>query len=265
MLRDSETWTVLFIADIVGKPGLDITARLLPSLREKYLPDLIIANGENGANGKGLTEAIAKEYFGLGVDVITGGNHIWDNPEIFKIWQKDLRVLRPANYPAGNPGRGYVIIDLPGDAKAAVLNLQGRTYLYSIECPFRVADAILRHVHETTKFIIVDMHAEASAEKMALAWHLDGRVSAVIGTHTHVQTADERILPKGTAYITDAGMTGPFDSVIGMRTEIAIKRFMRQIPMRFEPATENPRLCALVVRIDKATAQAVGVERLCLA
>lgn len=265
MMKDSEVWTVLFIADIVGKPGLEITSRLLPSLREKYSPDLIIANGENGANGKGLSEAIAKEYFESGIQVITGGNHIWDNPEIFKIWQKDWRVLRPANYPAGNPGRGYLVVDLPDGAKAAVINLQGRTYMYSIECPFRVADVILRHLGETTKFIIVDMHAEATAEKMALAWHLDGRVSAVIGTHTHVQTADERILPQGTAYITDAGMTGPFDSVIGMKTEIAIKRFMRQIPIRFDPATENPRLCALVVRIDKATAKATSVERLCMA
>ncbi len=265
MMKDSETWTVLFIADIVGKPGLDITARVLPSLREKYCPDLIVANGENGHNGKGLSEAIAKEYSALGIQIITGGNHIWDNPDIFKIWQKELPVLRPANYPAGNPGRGYLIIDLPDGAKAAVINLQGRTYLYPIECPFRVADVIIRHVLEVTKFIVVDMHAEASAEKMALAWHLDGRVSAVIGTHTHVQTADERILPKGTAYITDAGMTGPFDSVIGMRTDTAIKRFMRQIPMRFEPATENPRLCAIVVRIDKLTAKAVSIERLCLA
>jgi metallophosphoesterase (TIGR00282 family) len=234
-------------------------------LREKYRPDLIIANGENGANGKGLSEAIAKEYFELGIQLITGGNHIWDNADIFKIWQKDLPVLRPANYPAGNPGKGYLLVDLPDGAKAAVINLQGRTYLYSIECPFRVADAILRHIQETAGFIIVDIHAEATAEKMALAWHLDGRVSAVIGTHTHVQTADERILPKGTAYITDAGMTGPFDSVIGMRTDTAIKRFMRQIPIRFEPATDNPRLCALVVKIDKATAKAVSVERLCIA
>jgi metallophosphoesterase (TIGR00282 family) len=265
MMKDLEVWTVLFIADIVGKPGLEITARQLPALREKYRPDLIIANGENGANGKGLSEAIAKEYFELGIQLITGGNHIWDNADIFKIWQKDLPVLRPANYPAGNPGKGYLLVDLPDGAKAAVINLQGRTYLYSIECPFRVADAILRHIQETAGFIIVDIHAEATAEKMALAWHLDGRVSAVIGTHTHVQTADERILPKGTAYITDAGMTGPFDSVIGMRTDTAIKRFMRQIPIRFEPATDNPRLCALVVKIDKATAKAVSVERLCIA
>lgn len=265
MTKASEAWTVLFIADIVGKPGLEITARLLPALRDNYRPDLIIANGENGANGKGLTEAIAKEYFDLGIQVVTGGNHIWDHPEIFRIWQKDWPVLRPANYPAGNPGRGFLVFDLPDGVKAAVINLQGRTYLYSIECPFRVADAILRRLPEEIKLIIVDLHAEATAEKMALAWHLDGRVSAVIGTHTHVQTADERILPKGTAYLTDAGMTGPFDSVIGMRTDIAIKRFMRQVPMRFEPATENLRLCALVVRIDKATGKAVGIERLCWA
>jgi metallophosphoesterase (TIGR00282 family) len=264
MMKDANVWTVLFVADIVGQPGLEITTRLLPRLKEERQPDLVIANGENGANnGKGLTKAIAKKYFELGIDVITGGNHSWENPEIYKIWQENNeRVLRPANYPKGNPGKGTVIVDLPDGAKAAVVNLQGRTYLYSIDCPFKLADDILHRLEGQANFAIIDFHAEASAEKMALAWYLDGRVSAVIGTHTHVPTADERILPNGTAYITDAGMTGPFDSVIGMKKDIAIKKFMRQIPFRFEPATENPRLCAVLVKIDKATAKAVSIERI---
>ena len=263
-MKDSHAWTVLFVADIVGKPGLEITARLLPGLKEKYQPDLIIANGENGVNGKGLSEAVAKEYFELGINVITGGNHIWENAEIYKIWQKAGRVLRPANYPPSNPGRGFLLFELPDGATAAVINLQGRTFMYPIDCPFRIADDILRRLKSAARLIVVDFHAEASAEKMALGWHLDGRVSAVIGTHTHVPTADERILPGGTGYITDVGMTGPFDSVIGMKKETAIKRFMRQVPMRFEVATNDNRLCALILKVNKKTAKTVSIERLCL-
>jgi hypothetical protein len=256
--------TILFIADIFGKPGLDITTQLLPELRERCQADLVIANGENGADGKGLTEKIAQQYFELGIGVITGGNHIWDNPGIYKLWQKDHRVLRPANYPAPNPGRGAVTIELNDGISVGVINLQGRTYMYPIDCPFRTADAILRHLHRKTNIILVDFHAEATAEKMALAWYLDGRVSAVIGTHTHVQTADERILPGGTAYITDVGMTGPFDSIIGMKKEVAIKRFMRQIPIRFEPAEKDVHLSGLVIKIDGLSGKALTIERLFL-
>lgn len=264
MIKDANGWNVLFIADIVGPPGLEITARVLPRLKENYQPDLVIANGENGANnGKGVTKTIVKKYFELGIDVITGGNHTWENPEVYKIWQENNeRVLRPANYPRGNPGKGLLVVELADGAKAAVLNLQGRTYMYPIDCPFRLADDYLHRLEGQADFVIVDFHAEATAEKMALGWHLDGRVSALIGTHTHVPTADERVLPGGTAYITDVGMTGPFDSVIGMKKDIAIKKFMRQIPFRFEPATDDARLCAVLVKIDKATAKAVSIERI---
>jgi hypothetical protein len=267
-MKELEAWTLLFIADIVGKPGLEITTRLLPELKQKYHPDLTIANGENASDGKGITVALAKQYFELGIDVITGGNHTWENPDVFKIWQKDDigsgRVLRPANYPPSNPGRGYAFVEIEEGVKAAVINLQGRTYLYHIDCPFRVADDILRRLERQASIVIVDFHAEATAEKMALGWYLDGRVSALIGTHTHVPTADEQILPGGTAYITDVGMTGPFDSVIGMRKETAIKRFLRGVPMRFEPATGNVKLCGVVVRISKATMKAASIERLFL-
>jgi metallophosphoesterase (TIGR00282 family) len=200
----------------------------------------------------------------LGIDVVTGGNHIWDNPGVYKVWQKDYRVLRPANYPPGNAGRGSIIVETKNGDSVAVVNLQGRTYMYPIDCPFRAADEILRHINRKTNLVIIDFHAEATAEKMALAWYLDGRVSAIIGTHTHVPTADERILPGGTAYITDAGMTGPYDSVIGMKKEVAIKRFMRQVPIRFEPAEGDVHLCAVVIKIDKQTAKAQSIERLFL-
>ena len=256
--------TVLFIADIFGRPGLQLTAQLLPGLREKYQPDLIVANGENGVDGKGQNEKVAQQFFDLGIDVVTGGNHIWDNPGVYKVWQKELRVLRPANYPPGNAGRGSIIVETKTGDSVAVVNLQGRTYMYPIDCPFRAADEILKHVNRKTNLVIIDFHAEATAEKMALAWYLDGRVSAIIGTHTHVPTADERILPGGTAYITDAGMTGPYDSVIGMKKEVAIKRFMRQVPIRFEPAEGDVHLCAVVIKIDKQTAKAQHIERLFL-
>ena len=264
-MKDSSIWTVLFVADIVGNSGRAITKRLLPELKEKYSPDLIIANGENAAdNGKGITQAIAQECVELGIHVITGGNHIWENAEVYKLWAKNSRILRPANYPTPNPGRGYALIELDDSSTAAVVNLQGRTFMASIDCPFKVADDILKRVNRTTSFTIFDFHAEATAEKMALGWYLNGRVTALIGTHTHVPTADERILPGGTAYITDAGMTGAINSVIGMKKETAIKRFIRQIPMRFEPAAKDPRLNGLIVQVDRETAKAVSIERLYL-
>ncbi len=256
--------TVLFIADIFGKPGLTITAQLLPGLRAKYQPDLIVANGENGVDGKGQNEKVAQQLFDLGIDVLTGGNHIWDNAGIYKVWQKEQRVLRPANYPPGNAGRGSLVVETKNGVPIGVVNLQGRTYMYPIDCPFRIADEIIRHLQRRTKIIFIDFHAEASAEKMALAWYLDGRVSAVIGTHTHVPTADERVLPGGTAYLTDAGMTGPYDSVIGMKKEVAIKRFMRQIPIHFEPAEGDVKLCAVVVKIERDSGKAKSIERLFL-
>ena len=265
-MSNPSAWTVLFIADIVGKPGLDVVASLLPRLKEENRPDFIIANGENAAeNGRGITEAAANLCFELGVDVITGGNHIWENADIYHIWKrKENRILRPANFPRPNPGTGYTIVELTDQSRAAVINLQGRTFMMTIDCPFKAADDIVRRLEDKADFAIVDFHAEATAEKIALGWHLDGRVSAIIGTHTHVQTADERVLPGGTAYLTDAGMTGPVDSVIGMRKDTAVKRFVRQTPMRLEPAASKAQFCGVIIEIDKATAKAASIKRLCL-
>ena len=256
--------TVLFIADINGKPGLAITNRLLPGLIEKYSPTVVIANGENGAEGKGLTEKIAQSYFNVGIHVITGGNHTWDNPGIYDIWKKKLSVLRPANYPSENPGRGAMIYASPSGKKVGIINLQGRTFMSPIDCPFRKADELLEHMKDETKIFIVDFHAEATAEKMTMGWYLDGRVSAVIGTHTHVQTADERILPGGTAYITDAGMTGPMDSVIGMKIDVAIRRFVRQTPARYVPADGHERFCGIALEIDPHSGRALSIDRIAL-
>lgn len=253
---------VLFVADIVGQPGLDITAKLLPGLKEKYHVDLCIANGENGANGRGLTEKIARRYFSLGIDVITSGNHIWDNRDIFRMLKEGTRILRPHNYPRGNYGTGSVSIEIGDHLQVGILNVQGRTYMYPIDCPFRTAWQEVKRLREQTRIIIVDFHAEATAEKMAMGWYLDGKVSAVIGTHTHVQTADERILPQGTAYITDVGMTGSYDSVIGLKKEIAIQRFVQQTPRRYEGATDNLHFCGLVVSVDAESGHATQVQRL---
>lgn len=254
--------TALFIADIVGKPGLDITTFYLNGLIKKYEPDIVIANGENAHEGKGITETIAAYYKSLGIDVITGGNHTWDNYKVFNILKEQENVLRPANYPRGLPGKGYYVYMAKSGAKIAVLNLQGRTFMQTIDCPFQAAAFLLDKIHLETKNIIVDFHAEATAEKQALAWYLDGKVSAFIGTHTHVQTADERILPGGTAYITDAGMTGPHDSVIGMKKEISIRRFTLQTPHKYEVASENVKLQAILIEINPVTGLAVNIQRL---
>ncbi|MFQ5650168.1 MAG: TIGR00282 family metallophosphoesterase [bacterium] len=255
---------VLFIADIVGKPGLEITTKLLPGLKEKHRIDFCIANGENGCEGKGLTAKLARTYFNLGIDVITSGNHIWDNRDIYEMLKSDQRIIRPSNYPEGNFGKGATVIELSTGFKIGVLNLQGRTFMFPIECPFRQGVDEVRKLQKQTNVIIVDFHAEASAEKVALGWYLDGKVSAVVGTHTHIPTADERILPEGTAYITDAGMTGPFDSVIGLKKELAIKRFLYQTPVRYKPAEENLRFCGVVITIDRETGKANHIERLFL-
>jgi len=253
---------ILFIADIIGKPGLEIVSKLLGPLKQKYESDLCIANGENGSAGKGLTEEVARQFFSVGIDVITSGNHIWDNAKVFKFLDQHPRLLRPANYPRGNYGKGTVVVPLRDNRKVAVLNLQGRTFMYALDCPFRTAMEEIRKLKQETQVIIVDFHAEATAEKMAMGWYLDGKVSAVIGTHTHVQTADERILPQGTAYITDVGMTGPHDSVIGMKKEIAIHRFLMQTPMRHEPADSNLKFCGVVISVEADTGRARRIERL---
>jgi len=253
---------ILFIADIVGKPGLEIASKLLPGILEKRNIAFCIANGENGCEGKGLTEKLARNYFNLGIDVITSGNHIWYNRDIYKMLKSDERIIRPLNYPSGNYGRGSTVIQKDGLPPIAVLNLQGRTYMFNIDCPFRTGLDEVKKLQKSAKIIIVDFHAEATAEKIAMGWYLDGKVSAVLGTHTHVPTADERILPEGTAYITDAGMTGPFDSVIGLKKEIAISRFLHQTPARYKPATENLRFCGVVVTVDTESGTADKIERL---
>ncbi len=261
-MKDTNQLRVLFIADIVGKPGLEIITKLLPGLLEKHQIDFCIANGENGCEGKGLTAKLARKYYSAGIDVITSGNHIWYNWDIYDLLKTDPRIVRPSNYPDGNVGKGSTILDLEDGLKVAVLNLQGRTFMYPIECPFRKAMEEVRKLQKETNIIIIDFHAEASAEKIALGWYLDGKVSAVIGTHTHVPTADERVLPEGTAYITDAGMTGPFDSVIGLKKELAIKRFLHQTPVRYKPAEDNIRLCGVTLTIDRESGKAITIERL---
>ncbi len=253
---------ILFISDIVGKPGRQAVSMELHRLVDRYAIDMVIANGENAAGGFGLTEDVAKELFGLGIHVITSGNHIWDKRDSYDFINREKRVVRPANYPEGAPGRGSVVVTTPAGSKVAVLNLEGRAFMNNLECPFRMADTMISRLIEETPILIVDFHAEATSEKLALGWYLDGRVSAVIGTHTHVQTGDETLLPGGTAYITDAGMTGSFDSVIGIKKELAIEKFLTQIPVRFEVAKKDIRLNAVVLEINEKSGKACGIERI---
>jgi len=260
---------ILFIGDIFGRPGRTIVKDLLPRLVRERKPDLIIANGENAAAGFGITPALAEEFFELGIDVITTGNHVWDKREILDYFQnvngpessQARRVLRPANYPADMPGSG-LYQGRKGNVPYAVINVQGRVFMASNDDPFRVTDTLLKKV--TAKVIFVDMHAEATSEKVSLGWYLDGRVTAVVGTHTHIPTADERVLPQGTAYITDVGMTGPYDGVIGVQKELVIGRFLNGMPVRFEPATGDVRLCAVLIDCDESTGRARSIERLML-
>ncbi|MBU0519223.1 TIGR00282 family metallophosphoesterase [bacterium] len=253
---------VLFIADIVGKPGLDVTALLLPSLLKKHNVEFCIANGENAAAGKSITSKEFSAFRQLGIDAVTSGNHIWDLRQGRELLVEEANLLRPLNYPPESPGRGSGTFLSNHQITVGVLNLQGRTFMYPIDCPFREGKKEAENLRHKTPIIIVDFHAEATAEKQALAWHLDGKVSAVIGTHTHVQTADERILPKGTAYITDAGMTGPMDSVIGLDSKIALKRFIQGIPHRYQMAKDNLRLNAVLLTIDVETGQSTDIQRL---
>ncbi len=257
------TVNILFIGDIIGQPGLDIVHMWLPSLQKKYRVDATIVNGENVSDGKGCTEKEARILFDLGVNVITGGNHTWDKPQSQDYLKKDARSLRPLNYPKGTHGNGHYIIGT-SKGKVAVVNLQGRAYMAAIDCPFRTADWILPKLKQETKIIVIDFHAEATAEKLALANYLDGKVSAIIGTHTHVQTSDERILKNGTGYITDCGMTGPYDSVIGMKTDAAINRFLYQTPQKYQTATDNVHLTAVFLKIDSTTGKTIEIERIFL-
>jgi metallophosphoesterase (TIGR00282 family) len=254
------TLNILFIGDIVGKSGLELVEGTLKSFLDKYQVDFCFVNGENLVEGKGINEEYAKRVFDLGVHVVTGGNHLWDNWSAKKVLQANRNVLRPLNYPADNPGNGFIVYDLPGKGKVGVLNLQGRVYMQPIDCPFRRGEWAVGKMLEQTKVILVDFHAEATAEKMALGWFLDGKVSAIVGTHTHVQTADARILPAGTAFITDVGMTGPYDSVIGLRKDIAIKRFIHQTPYKYEMGTHDLRMSGVFLNVDTVTGKALKIE-----
>jgi metallophosphoesterase (TIGR00282 family) len=228
---------------------------------DRHNVDLVVANGENAAAGFGLTADVADELFDLGIDVLTSGNHIWDKKEVVEILEREERLLRPANYPGDAPGRGAAVFHTPGGVPVGVLNLEGRVFMSNIDCPFRCADHQLAEMQKKTSIILVDFHAEATSEKMALCWYLDGRVSAIVGTHTHVQTADERVLPNGTAFISDVGMTGSRDGVIGMRREAIIEKFLTQRPARFEVAKNDPVLSAVVIDIDEETGRARRIDR----
>jgi len=253
---------IFFIGDIMGSPGRKTVSALLHKVVDKYNIDLVVANGENASGGIGITPEVAEQLFQTGIDVMTSGNHIWKHKEIQAYLEISDRLLRPANYPSGTPGRGLTVIETAAGESAAVLNLEGRIFMNPLECPFRTADRELASLPPEIKTILVDMHAEATSEKLALGWYLDGRVSAVIGTHTHVQTADERILPNGTGYLTDAGMTGPADSVIGVKKEIALDRFLTQMPHKFEVAKRDLVLEGAVVSIDSETGKAVAITRI---
>ncbi|TMQ57935.1 MAG: TIGR00282 family metallophosphoesterase [Candidatus Eisenbacteria bacterium] len=252
---------ILFIADIFGSPGRRAVRDLLPELVSSMGIDFLVANVENAAAGFGVTKDILEELKSLGVQCMTSGNHIWDRREVLPILDQEPLLLRPHNYPPGVPGTGARLFRTHGGVPVGVLNLMGRVFMNDIECPFRVADREIAAMQDQAKVIFVDFHAEATAEKIALGWHLDGRVSAIVGTHTHVQTADERIFPNGTGYITDAGMTGPHESVIGVQKELAIRKFLTQLPTRFEPATGDVKLHGVHLDVDEETGHCRHIER----
>ena len=253
---------ILFIADVIGSPGRDVVQALLPELKRRYALDLVVCNGENAAGGFGLTRDSAAGLYDAGVDVLTGGNHLWDRKESIGYLREETRLVRPANLPPGTPGEGWRVVRAGDGTAVGIVNLLGRVFMKEADDPFRVIDAALEALRDKCKVILVDIHAETTAEKVALGWHLDGRVSLVVGTHTHVQTADDRILPKGTAFLCDAGMTGGFESVIGMDREGALRRFLTGMPGRLVPAEGDLRLNGLVVRVDPATGRAVSIQRL---
>ena len=256
--------TVLFIADIVGEPGTRITVDVLDSIKSQHGVDFCIANGENASGGKGLNVKTVELLLDAGIHVITSGNHIWEKEYFLKKIDKYRSVLRPANYPQENVGRGSTIFTLKNKCKIAVLNLQGRIFMNPIDCPFKIAVQEIRKLRKITKCIIVDFHAEATAEKLALANYLDGKISAIIGTHTHVQTADERVLPQKTAYITDVGMTGPVDSVIGVKKNVAIKRLIYQTPVKYAVADGDAQFNGVIISIDAETGFAREIKRVSL-
>jgi metallophosphoesterase (TIGR00282 family) len=253
---------VLAIGDIVGKPGRQALSKVLPELKKELMVDLVVANGENAAGGFGLTIPVAQEIWTSGVDIITSGNHIWKKREIYPLLDGEKHLIRPANYPPGAPGRGWTIWQSNDNIRVAVVNLAGRTFLETLDCPFRLIDTLLLELRQQSDIIIIDFHAEATSEKIAFGWYMDGRASLVFGTHTHVQTADERILPQGTGYITDAGMTGPRDGVLGVDRDIIIQRFISQLPNRFTLATGDVDIMGVWADIDPLTGRTFHIERL---
>ena len=253
---------VLFIGDIFGEPGRRALARAVPRLVAQRQIDIVIGNGENAAGGFGITPELAEELFDLGLSVITTGNHAWDKKEILDYFPRQPRLLRPANYPSGVPGNGSVVVESAGGEQLGVLQLMGRAYMPTLDCPFQVAKKELAALKKRTAAVIVDMHAEATSEKMAMGHYLDGEVVAVVGTHTHVQTADDQILPKGTAYLTDIGMTGPLHSVIGVKKELAIEKFLTGMPRRFEVASGPSVFCAVLLELDARLGKALSIERI---
>jgi len=252
---------ILFIGDIVGEPGRRAIGTLVPKIRKREDIDFVIANGENAAAGSGITSALADEIFSYGVDVITSGDHIWKRKEMVEELGSDKRLLRPANYPAGAPGFGYGVFESESGIGVGVMNLVGRVFMQAVECPFRMAKEIIEKIKDKARVIIVDIHAEATSEKIALSYYLDGQVSAVLGTHTHVQTSDEKVLPGGTAFIADVGMTGPFDGVIGRKKEQIIRRFLTQLPTKFEMAVDDVQLHGAIIDIDDKTGRANSIKR----
>jgi len=251
---------ILFLGDIIGRPGRKALAGVAGAVRKSLGLDVVVANAENASGGIGLDVKAAKELLGLGVDVLTSGNHIWKQRDIWGFLSETDRLLRPANYPAGAPGAGLGVYSGPDGMRYAVLNLMGRTYMEAVDCPFQTANTLLGALPTDVLVRLVDFHAEATSEKKAMGYFLDGRVSAVIGTHTHVQTNDARVLPKGTAYLTDAGMCGPVDSIIGMEAEVVLSRFVRRLPARFEVAKGPVRLEGALCEIDAATGRAVSIR-----
>jgi metallophosphoesterase (TIGR00282 family) len=251
---------LLFVGDIVGSPGRHAVEALLPGLQERHEPDFVVVNGENSAGGLGITERIARGLYRIGVDAITLGNHAYRHAEVYDFLDRDERIVRPANYPKGNPGRGYTVVEKDG-VRLAVVNLSGTVFLDAARSPFAEIDAILAELRGRADHVLVDFHGEATSEKVAMGWYLDGRVTACVGTHTHVPTADARVLPGGTAYITDVGMTGPRGGVIGVQKELAVRRFVTQMPVKFETATEDPWLNGVLIEADES-GRATAIEQL---
>lgn len=253
---------LLMIGDIVGRPGRRAVKQNLPEILGSMKVDMVIANGENAAGGNGITREIARELFSCGVDVITMGNHVWNQKEIYTYIDRESRIIRPANYPPGTPGSGCGVFTAQNGIRLGVINLSGRVFMQDLDCPFRKADELVGRLKEEVGIVFMDFHAEASSEKVAMGWHMDGRASAVCGTHTHVQTADEKVLPGGTAYISDVGMTGPADSVIGVKKDIVIEKFITQMPRRFEVAEGLYQFNAVLVEIDDVSSRALSIRRI---